>query len=122
MLISDMHTQLIALLVAYEQQHIITHQERLTVERRFALNGEEKNQRTYAAMAHELQISKSRSQQVFNKAMRRLRRQPAFVEALNAYLPLAPYPHKVHPRWMDEQGLLSSDRFPTRIVACEQCK
>ena len=96
------------LLTTCEQASTITIRERLTVERRFSLTVEPQP-RTFAAIAQDLGVSDSRVEAIFNKAMRRLRRQPAFVQTLNASLSLVPYPPQAkRPYWLTEQGLLES--------------
>ncbi len=102
--ITRLREHLCQLLATYEQAKAITTRERIAVERHLALFPEQQYQ-SYKTIGKELQVTASRVGGIVHKAMRRLRRQPAFVQALNTYLKLAPYPSRgKHPSWMNEQG------------------
>jgi DNA-directed RNA polymerase sigma subunit (sigma70/sigma32) len=110
--ITQLREHLRQLLASYEQAGIITIQECIVVERHLALLPEHTYQ-SYQTIAGEIHVTKSRVEAIIHKAMRRLRHQPVFVQALNTYLQFAPYPScGKRPIWMTDQGSFE-ENLPT---------
>ena len=93
----------------FVEQGTLTNNERIVMELRFALD-EEARHRTYKEIAPVLHLTTlERVRQIQMKALRRLRKHPDFIERMNVYLTLVPYPRPVKPdTWLTPQGLLEA--------------
>lgn len=95
----------------FVEQGTLTDNQRIVMEQRFALD-EEARHRSYTQIASVLHVTRERVRQIQMKALRRLRMQSAFIDLMNSYLTLVPYPKAVKPdTWLTPQGLLET--FPT---------
>lgn len=103
-----LRAQIIHLLGTLVEEGKITQNERVVIEKRFALNEDARHYRLLE-VGKQIGVGRERVRQIQVKAIRRLRhRSPQFVDAINSYLLHVPYPKNGKEYWLTSEGFIAS--------------
>ena len=102
--LAELRAQIIRLLETLVEQGKITQNERVVIEKRFALNEDARYYRLQE-VGKQIGVGRERARQIQEKAIRRLRsRSPQFIDVMNMYLIHVPFPNKKY--WLTSEGFI----------------